>query len=791
MVRTRKKRSKTEDDLKFGRWAIPLLLLLSFLYFYDILAPSKMILATDQITASFMFREFLKYSLKELHMFPYWDPYIFSGLPFVGALHGDIFYPTSLLRLILPTHVVMNWVFILHVFLAGVLMYLFMREMKLRNYASLLFAISYMFTASIVSLTYSGHDSKIIVASFLPGIFLLVRKGFRTGKLFYYLLGSLLLGFAILSPHLQMAYYAYMAVSFYFLYLLIESYIENKKITPLVRPTLFFILMLILGIGIGLAQMLPSYYYTSKFSPRAGEGRGYAFAISWSLPWEDLLSTIFAKFSGYMDSYWGRNPFKINSEYLGFFVVTFSLLSFTLKKKRREFFFFLSLFLFFTVMALGGFTPIYRIFYEILPGLKKMRAPAMSFIVAAFSLNVMAGIGFRMLEEKGELSGAKKLALWVSIIVFILGIMAFPLKGFFTSLFSELFVRNSEKLKALRIYYNEIPLSFLRFAIGSGAISLLFIYMRERKLKVFTFTLLSGLLLIVDLWTVDRTFVKTLPPPSQYFAQDEAVRFFKTKREPFRVFPLFYKVDDNYLMYHRIESLGGHHGLQLKRYQEFIGAPHTIMFRPFSVENLIKYPQFLDVLNAKYVVTQPIPEKYLKGSLREFGDFLSLPRFKEVLRTKNVLILENTLCLPRVFFLNKYRVIGKDRVLNELKRTDLHSVAILEEDPKVTLDSTAKGEVISFMENPNNVKVKVRTDGKLLLVYSGNNYPEWNAYIDGRKVKIYTVDYILRGVILDKGEHEVLIKFEPALERKGFIIFLLSLSLTVAGTLISLLWEKK
>ena len=34
---------------------------------------------------------------------PQWDTYIFGGLPFVAAPHGDTFHPIVLLRLVMPT----------------------------------------------------------------------------------------------------------------------------------------------------------------------------------------------------------------------------------------------------------------------------------------------------------------------------------------------------------------------------------------------------------------------------------------------------------------------------------------------------------------------------------------------------------------------------------------------------------------------------------------------------------------------------------------------------------------
>jgi hypothetical protein len=33
---------------------------------------------------------------------PLWEPLLFGGMPYIGAGHGDLFYPTSFLRLVFP-----------------------------------------------------------------------------------------------------------------------------------------------------------------------------------------------------------------------------------------------------------------------------------------------------------------------------------------------------------------------------------------------------------------------------------------------------------------------------------------------------------------------------------------------------------------------------------------------------------------------------------------------------------------------------------------------------------------
>ncbi len=45
---------------------------------------------SDQYIAGYAFREFAASTLRATGHFPLWNPYLFGGMPFVAAMHGDI-----------------------------------------------------------------------------------------------------------------------------------------------------------------------------------------------------------------------------------------------------------------------------------------------------------------------------------------------------------------------------------------------------------------------------------------------------------------------------------------------------------------------------------------------------------------------------------------------------------------------------------------------------------------------------------------------------------------------------
>src|SRR5262245_24244060 len=116
---------------------------------------------SDQYKAGYAFRQFGAETLRQTGHFPLWNPYMYGGLPYVAAMHGDIFYPTFLLRLVMPTDMAMSWGFAIHLFLAGLFTYVFLRALGLGFWAAVLGGVVYSLGGNIAGLASPGHDGKL------------------------------------------------------------------------------------------------------------------------------------------------------------------------------------------------------------------------------------------------------------------------------------------------------------------------------------------------------------------------------------------------------------------------------------------------------------------------------------------------------------------------------------------------------------------------------------------------------------------------------------------------------
>ena len=227
-------------------------------------------------------------------------------MPYVAAMHGDIFYPTFLLRMILPTDVAMTWGFIIHVFLAGLFTYVFLRSLGLGFFGALVGGLAYMMSGNVAGLVSPGHDGKLFVSALLPLSLFFVVRGVRDGRQWAWGALAITVGLGVLSPHPQLLQYMLLVAGSLGLFLAFADTGSGKlpRATALRRLAAAAIAV-VLGGAMGAIQYLPVREYV-PWSPRA-LGKPWELATSYSMPPEEMVNFWVPQFSGVLDHYWGDN----------------------------------------------------------------------------------------------------------------------------------------------------------------------------------------------------------------------------------------------------------------------------------------------------------------------------------------------------------------------------------------------------------------------------------------------------------------------------------------------------
>jgi hypothetical protein len=767
--------------------ALAVMAALGLIVFNRALLPGTMLFGTDYVTGAHMSREFAREVISKLHQVPLWYPAVYGGIPYVDAVAGDLFYPTSmLLRLFMPAHLMTAWNYLLHLLLAGAGVYLFLRSLRLSGAASFLAGLAYMFTGSVTSLMYAGHDAKIIVSALLPWLLLSIDRASRTRKLVWGLAGGIVIGLALLSPHVQMSYYLLLAGFIYGLARLWVLWRDSRDKGSMLKLAGLGLVMLAVGFGLYAIQALPLQYYL-KFSPR-GQDKGYAFATSYSMPPEEVVNTVWPEFSGLLDKnaeqgpthlYWGRRDLKLHTEYVGVIPFLLAVLGITYSRRRRLKLFLCGLGLFALIVAWGGFTPLYYLVYYLVPGMSKFRGPAMIFNIAAFAITALAALGAESLLDGAEKSGLKRGLLIALGIGLLFGLIFSAAREGMVNLFSA-FAAKGWGAQALWSSYPEMVkgywIAFMLLLSGSALVWMLI----SRRIKPQVWAVLTGLLVFLELWRVDARFMKVVDPPETFFAKDEVAAALEKDRDIFRVWPLQVHQQGNYLTLFGLQTVGGEHPNPLKRYNELVGTDPKRLLPDFH--NLLQSPQLLNLLNVKYLLMQqPIdyPQFVLQDSC--YGG--------------RVKIYRNTTALPRVWLAGDFEVIKEDRAIIERLKSasfDPRSTVILEEPPQGSVSQgRPQGRATVDSYHPNVVELTAESDCPALLVMSDNWYPAWRAEVDGKPAPLYRADYTLRAVPVPAGSHRVVLRYRSEVFQTGLAVSLATAILTVLGMAGCIIHQKR
>lgn len=777
--------TETDLDVPF-KLAASIFIALAIVWFGPAFFPGRGIFGTDYLAGGYQFLEFIGGQLKHGH-FPKWVPYVYGGVP-LHANPGSAYYPTKLLlSLILPESRMFAALLASQFAIAGIGMYLLVRELGARNWIAFICGLAFMFTGISMSGVYSGHDGRIIVATFAPMAFYFIHRGMRSGSFNAFVGLAVTLGFTLLSFQIQSNYYLLIAAAAWTIFCAVR-FREAGMQTMLMRmgKTL---LAVAFAFSLSSVNFLPFTDYVAE-SPRGqAGGRGYEYATSFSMPPAETIGLAVPEQQGVLGTYHGKSFFKQHTEYVGALVLALLLLGFYFARRSRYWAFFGVTTLVALSMSYGGFTPLYRLYFNFLPGVNKFRAPSISFFLVSMSLVTMAGLTLEALARVRDGSDSDKAtrrtartastgnneadyARYMTIGLMGLAILLLLVSQLIPSPVGE-------------------GLGWLRFALFFGLFAFLLWKWVAGQISSRTLALVLSVLTLVDLWVVTRKFFQTVQPPAEIYAADDVVQYLQSQKDHARiwVFPFgnaqsvyrgMEQIGDNriplrnYLMHFGFEQAGGEHGNQLERYNEYAGKGEQVYV---DWHNFTANPAMMSAANIKYIVSGvqiPLPPP----------DSTSPLQLQEVYRGPTTIVYRNNAVLPRAFLVPEARVIpNADSALAFLKQPGWNprAVAVVDRPLGVTLPSTPLADSAVIVDNtsPDRVIVRTNTNRPALLVLSDVYAHGWKAWVDDKATPIAITNVAFRGVPVGEGTHTVRFEFDPDDLTRGRMI-----SAFLAGLLI-------
>ena len=726
----------------------------------------------DQYAAGYAFRSWGAAQWHALGHVPLWNPMLFGGLPFVAAGHGDIFYPTSFLRLILPVTTVVNLGFVLHYIAAGLLTYAFLRLLRVSWTGSVVGGLAYQLSGLIASYASPGHDGKLFASAALPlaliGLVLALRDKRWTG----YPLLALAVALTLLG-HFQLAYYSLVALAIFALYLAFGEASAQPRGPTMVRLGIVAAAVL-LGFGMAAIQILPFVAYI-PFSPRADTYYGYEGATSWAIPWSHVPEFFLANFVGSRDTYWGANFAKLHSEYLGLPVVALAVLGMRDPARRRFVYWFGGIGLLFLLVSLGGATPFYRLWWAVMPLMQKVRAAGMAFYIPTFVIATLAAFGVQRLE-RGE--GARDLRAWLVAagIIALLGVA-----GVFGSM-AESFARAVETaapqrhvVAAARAGRTAIMLGALGSAVALAAVAGLAIARRRTLLPASVMAIALALAVGADLWRNATTFWTYTRAHQELYRPDPITEAIARHPVPARVLDAgVYPGDGVTLMAFGIPQLLGHHGNELHRFDELLGGKNQ--WRHLS-------PQLLDLFAVRYVITQSGAQGDIPGYRVARDSVLTsagVPArlYEQARPSPYVRVVPGAVKIPdslAVPTLVDPRLPGYDRVVFLPSDAPVDPAELREWPPP----SPSRATVTAWQAGAMTIALDPAPPAPSYVLVAENWYPDWRATVDERPVTVLRGDHTLITVPVPAGARTVALEFRSAQYGRGKQLSLASLGLVL------------
>jgi len=679
---------------------------------------------------------------------PLWNPFSFSGMVHAGNYQSAIFSPFNILFFILPFIDAWSVLILLQPLLAGLFMFLFLREIGSKEETSIIGSVGFMFCGFLV--TWMAYGTLGCAVLFLPLVLWSIAGYLRSSSWVSFLVGTIAIASSFFSGHFQISIYVWITS---FSYLLFETY-QTKKW----RKGIILFFMLCIGLCIAAPQLFLTY---DAFQASV---RSTNTQLKEIIPWQYIVTFFSPDFFG--------NPVTRNDwfghyaewgGYVGVIPLLLSLYTIFFSQHSKKVFF---TGLFFVTLLLAYISPLSIALFQLKIPVLSTSAASRIIVITSFSLCVLGTFGFEQL-----LVDWKKRE-WKKRIGFFIGVIA-VLSIFWGIIYLMKPLPAERLLIAKRNLI--LPTAFIIFSvliIGVGFLK-----------KSYSIMIASLLLILVGCFDSYRYAYKWVPFDPKEFVYPN-VKVITLLQKEIGINRVFGFIGNEVGSYFQLPLIEGYDAMYQGRYGEFINAasngivsrsgPSVVQFDKHGLHAL----PALQLLGVKYILHRISDGRNVWAfPYWQYGE----GEFKSLYRDEHYELLEYVHVFPRLFLASSY-VIKNDpqEIIDTLfqKNFDRRNTLVLEEKPTIE-PVVGEGTLEEMSHTPLTTTVKVRNSVPKLLFRSEVFDPGWNVTIDGKPVSLHRADYDFQAVLVPDGEHVVKFYYWPKSLTYGIYVMLLGIGLMV------------
>ncbi len=715
--------------------------------------------------------------------------------------------------------------------------YILLRAFNFRQYLAVLGSVIWAFSSYFFIIIAAGHIWKVMALAYLPPMIGGLVLAYRGKYLWGFIITAIFTAFEVHANHVQMTYYFLFVILFMFMAWLWSAIREHRK-----KDFWKASLVALAGGILGICMNLSNLYHTWQYAQESMRGKSelvkknvanqtnsgldrdyitqwsYGISETWTLlvpntkggasvPMAQHESAMqkadpnFMQIYQQLGQYWGEQPGTSGPVYVGAFVLMLFILGLFIVKGPMKWALLAATILSILLSWGKNFMGFTNFFLDYVPMYSKFRTVASILVIAEFTIPLLAMMALKKIIDEPEI--LKQKARWFYVSFALTGGVAL-LFWLAPGLFFSDFISSSENQALAQIPAEYlVPLKsnlieirkgiFAADALRSFGIvlvgSLLLSLYRSKKLNAPIMVACVTLLCLVDMWQVNKRYlnddmfveasVRDTPQPMT--ATDSQI--LRDKSLDYRVLNLasntFNENETSY--YHK--SIGGYHAAKLRRYQELIDAYIA--------------PEMQQLMSAVGKAGGDMT-KVNGDSIFPVLNMLNAKYFIVGLQNGQTVPIQNPYVAGNAWFVDKINYVDNaNEELDGMKTINLKHEAVADKKFEQQLGKAVQQGEVSMATiksyAPNHLTYEVNSDKGGVLVFSEIYYPGWTATVDGQKVELGRVNYVLRALAMKPGKHEVVLDFHPAsiskTETVAYIAYALLFLLIASGIFIE--WKKR